>query len=174
MRTNLFNEKEIQTMQSITLDYIYSDFNLDKKTSHVASCSIDYHCMILQRMMEEGQVLYDAQVYDMLDRGEFYPACHVLTKRHDMIMQVKTIAPHFPGYGICYCPISLSEIEKIYLRKWYEFFQETKGFLTISMHRDNVKYYCESSAFVQNYLEKEQILDDTYMRSLLRKYPDLD
>lgn len=176
MNANLFHEKELNAMKSITLDYVYSDLTAlpHKTVYHVSSESIDFHSIILLNMMEEGLILQDSFVYQMLNQLKFYGAAHLLVKRQDMIMQIKTIAPYFPGYGICYCPSVLSEIEKIYLRKWYEFFQLTKGTLTISQHKEeeNLKY--ESPILAQKFLEEEQILNDTYMRSLIRKYSDLD
>lgn len=68
MKANLFHEKELNAMKSITLDYVYSDLTAlpHKTVYHVSSESIDFHSIILLNMMEEEQILNDTYMRSLI------------------------------------------------------------------------------------------------------------
>ncbi|MCI8574904.1 MAG: hypothetical protein HFI09_00355 [Bacilli bacterium] len=177
MKPLLLNDDKMKVLQRTNLAYVYPNpiKGNGRDISQVSSTSWDFHYKILQKWMCQGLIPDDFDIFKLLEREEIFKACLDFTRYYQsVIWQIKRVKLEDTPLGMCYCPSSLSEIERLYLRLWIEYFYKVQGDLMICQSRPNGDFDGYSNETkVEQFLVQENILDDHYIRSISKKYEEI-
>ncbi len=159
-----------QELSTITLEYIYAKErtfigvpNFVKR--NVTSNKKIGHQKILTGWMIDDLVPSDYEIWESL-KVQMYLAGLCIAKLGDMLVHISS-----PFY-IIYCPEKMQEFQKFRMRLWWEFLSKTDKICEVSQfcQGTEISYTTES---LDLFLEKEQITNDAYIRTLAKKfYPD--
>ena len=167
-----FLTKEIEKkFEKISLDYTFSSPLLINGVlqSQLSSRSTYNHYRILKNWFEEGMIPYDEIAYFCVQDEDIFFALKRMAQLNDMIVHLSTYTD--AGFNIFYLPVVLAEYQKLRLRLWIEFMESHCLKWSIDQSTKDTFVYYKTEEEITSCLEKEQILDDAYIRELTKKYP---
>lgn len=161
-----------QTFNQISLDYTYKHavHFFDRIKRGIASTSDRGHYEILLKLMNHEGIQYDGIAYEHLMNVDMFQAANRLAFLGDMIFHnIKSEKKLY--HSILYCPQILSEYQILRLRLWYEFFSMINASFDISYQNGHASMEIKAENIL-SFLEKQQVLNDSYIHTLTKKYPD--
>ncbi len=171
---NILNDKHISKMDAITLDYTYKyprEYP-GKTMCGVSSDSLQYHYEILLQMMLKEQIPDIFSIFKLLQGYEVFKAQEELASLGDMSLHRVIGDENFSGFFCFFCPLKLSDSQLLRLRMWYEYTKIRSCCLNFHVlsYQGFVDY--EATSDVQSYFQQQQIMDDEFVLSLVKKYPN--
>ena len=161
-----------QNLSEISLEYVYKKELIFPDCPgfvkrNIISKSPAGHEDILASWMTKGYIPNDYEAWQHVMRREPLPANMRFSELGDLIVHIskKEASP----FNIVYCPEKMQDFQKWRVRIWWEYFRRANKFCEIS-YKSQEKSICYSSENIEEFLEQEQILNDTYMRTLAKKF----
>lgn len=150
----------------ITLDYTFATERTFGEITkwNISSKSTLSHFKLLLEMGNKELIPSDEILREYLHQGNYYAANNRVAALGDMIFQLSN------GDSILYCPKILQEYQKLRLRLWHEYLELAKRKYEICFS-ETTKISKEG---IPEFLKEEQILEDDYIRHLIKKFPNYE
>jgi len=170
----LFSNQHFERLDSITLDYTYQNLRKigDRFISHISSTSDKYHYQSLQDFMLKDLIPNNYDIFILLQHFDTLEAQKQFALLGDMTSRRVLGDDMFQGFEGFVCPKKLSESQILRLRLWYEYSKViNSNFSILAQQTFNFETY-ETEQELKEYFNEQRILDDNYILSLMRKYPN--
>lgn len=158
--------KEVQKLNQITLEYIGND------NMRVFSTSMQPHSIIL--LTEFFNVLnkysYDKKIYNYAQKREIFKFFKEICIQGDMIIHISKWDINVLEDCIIYLPVFLTDYQTLSFRIWDEYFKLKKVEYQVYQRINDKDVYYENNLDIGKLLDKYQINNDEYIRSLNKEF----
>lgn len=151
-------------LSKITLEYVYKDGR------NLTSLEKGSHALILANWMSHDLIPYDEEVWEYLKNQDILLANMRLAELGGTIFHISNNPD--TSFNILYFPEQIEEFQKFRLRIWLEYLEKFNRIYEIGFYNKNVMEWVKNES-AYPFLEEQQILDDSYIRILAKKfYPE--